>query len=196
MVSASGTLSTWFLKIYFKLNEPTGLCCDPVFVPVAVLQGRPGWHIECSAMAGAILGESMDIHGGGFDLRFPHHDNELAQSEVCDSAVQKSSSGPGFCHGLIPGRGSRAETERNSSKTFRQSGESVIGGSGSLEGNRKDFRTTDNQPELSPSYRDCAAFHVMFTFNISNVNKNTSLTSQQINMQVYAQIKSGVTGVH
>lgn len=48
----------------------------------AGFQGRPGWHIECSAMAGSILGESMDIHGGGFDLRFPHHDNELAQSEV------------------------------------------------------------------------------------------------------------------
>ncbi|KAM5138233.1 cysteine--tRNA ligase, cytoplasmic [Mantella aurantiaca] len=45
-------------------------------------QGRPGWHIECSAMAGSILGDSMDIHGGGFDLRFPHHDNELAQSEA------------------------------------------------------------------------------------------------------------------
>ncbi|XP_050809647.1 cysteine--tRNA ligase, cytoplasmic isoform X1 [Gopherus flavomarginatus] len=45
-------------------------------------KGRPGWHIECSAMAGTILGESMDIHGGGFDLRFPHHDNELAQSEA------------------------------------------------------------------------------------------------------------------
>ncbi|XP_007947463.1 cysteine--tRNA ligase, cytoplasmic [Orycteropus afer afer] len=45
-------------------------------------RGRPGWHIECSAMAGALLGASMDIHGGGFDLRFPHHDNELAQSEA------------------------------------------------------------------------------------------------------------------
>ncbi|XP_075423775.1 cysteine--tRNA ligase, cytoplasmic isoform X3 [Ascaphus truei] len=45
-------------------------------------KGRPGWHIECSAMAGSILGDSMDIHGGGFDLRFPHHDNELAQSEA------------------------------------------------------------------------------------------------------------------
>uniref|UniRef100_A0AAR2KQI5 Cysteine--tRNA ligase, cytoplasmic n=1 Tax=Pygocentrus nattereri TaxID=42514 RepID=A0AAR2KQI5_PYGNA len=45
-------------------------------------KGRPGWHIECSAMAGSILGASMDIHGGGFDLRFPHHDNELAQSEA------------------------------------------------------------------------------------------------------------------
>ncbi|XP_053720307.1 cysteine--tRNA ligase, cytoplasmic isoform X1 [Synchiropus splendidus] len=45
-------------------------------------KGRPGWHIECSAMAGSILGQSMDIHGGGFDLRFPHHENELAQSEA------------------------------------------------------------------------------------------------------------------
>eukprot|EP00158_Paraphelidium_tribonemae_P009891 Partr_v1_DN28990_c1_g1_i4_m25637 putative Cysteinyl-tRNA synthetase len=50
-------------------------------------QGRPGWHIECSAMAGAVLGDKMDIHSGGVDLCFPHHDNELAQSEAffqCD----------------------------------------------------------------------------------------------------------------
>lgn len=46
-------------------------------------QGRPGWHIECSAMSRAILGESFDIHGGGLDLLFPHHENELAQSECC-----------------------------------------------------------------------------------------------------------------
>ena len=44
--------------------------------------GRPGWHIECSAMASAILGSSIDIHTGGYDLKFPHHDNELAQSEA------------------------------------------------------------------------------------------------------------------
>jgi cysteinyl-tRNA synthetase len=43
-------------------------------------RGRPGWHIECSAMAGAHLGETIDIHGGGIDLLFPHHENELAQS--------------------------------------------------------------------------------------------------------------------
>ena len=43
--------------------------------------GRPGWHIECSAMACAILGEQFDIHGGGLDLQFPHHENEIAQSE-------------------------------------------------------------------------------------------------------------------
>ena len=44
--------------------------------------GRPGWHIECSVMASEILGESIDIHSGGVDLKFPHHDNELAQAEV------------------------------------------------------------------------------------------------------------------
>ncbi|NDH51018.1 MAG: cysteine--tRNA ligase [Betaproteobacteria bacterium] len=43
--------------------------------------GRPGWHIECSAMCGQTLGESVDIHGGGADLQFPHHENEIAQSE-------------------------------------------------------------------------------------------------------------------
>ena len=42
--------------------------------------GRPGWHLECSAMAGALLGETFDIHGGGIDLVFPHHENEIAQS--------------------------------------------------------------------------------------------------------------------
>lgn len=48
--------------------------------------GRPGWHIECSVMASDVLGSEMDIHSGGIDLAFPHHDNELAQSEAyyCD----------------------------------------------------------------------------------------------------------------
>ena len=44
-------------------------------------KGRPGWHIECSAMATKLLGDTLDIHGGGLDLTFPHHENELAQSE-------------------------------------------------------------------------------------------------------------------
>jgi len=44
-------------------------------------KGRPGWHIECSAMCGQTLGETIDIHGGGADLQFPHHENEIAQSE-------------------------------------------------------------------------------------------------------------------
>ena len=45
-------------------------------------QGRPGWHLECSAMAHAYLGEEFDIHGGGLDLIFPHHENEIAQSQA------------------------------------------------------------------------------------------------------------------
>ncbi len=45
--------------------------------------GRPGWHIECSAMSGRCLGDHFDIHGGGLDLQFPHHENEIAQSQGC-----------------------------------------------------------------------------------------------------------------
>ena len=47
----------------------------------AIGRGRPGWHIECSAMAMEYLGESFDLHAGGEDLIFPHHENEIAQSE-------------------------------------------------------------------------------------------------------------------
>ncbi|KAJ2233066.1 cysteinyl-tRNA synthetase [Coemansia sp. RSA 485] len=46
-------------------------------------EGRPGWHIECSVMASEILGSNIDLHTGGIDLTFPHHDNEIAQSEAC-----------------------------------------------------------------------------------------------------------------
>ena len=46
-------------------------------------KGRPGWHIECSAMSINCLGDHFDIHGGGLDLKFPHHENEIAQSEAC-----------------------------------------------------------------------------------------------------------------
>lgn len=49
-------------------------------------RGRPGWHIECSAMAGKYLGAAFDIHGGGVDLRFPHHENEQAQSRAAGQA--------------------------------------------------------------------------------------------------------------
>ncbi len=51
--------------------------------------GRPGWHLECSAMAHQYLGESFDIHGGGLDLIFPHHENEIAQSEAAGYAFAK-----------------------------------------------------------------------------------------------------------
>ena len=52
--------------------------------PSPFSEGRPGWHIECSAMARRFLGETIDIHGGGQDLIFPHHENEIAQSECCN----------------------------------------------------------------------------------------------------------------
>ncbi len=51
--------------------------------------GRPGWHIECSAMSRRYLGASFDIHGGGIDLRFPHHENELAQSTAAGDAFAR-----------------------------------------------------------------------------------------------------------
>lgn len=58
-----------------KAEEPASATWDSPWGP-----GRPGWHIECSAMARRYLGSEFDIHGGGLDLRFPHHENELAQS--------------------------------------------------------------------------------------------------------------------
>jgi len=59
-----------------KPDEPDDAKYDGPYGP-----GRPGWHIECSAMSCAVLGEHFDIHGGGMDLQFPHHENEIAQSE-------------------------------------------------------------------------------------------------------------------
>jgi cysteinyl-tRNA synthetase len=66
-----------------KPDEPADATWDSVYGP-----GRPGWHIECSAMACALLGDVFDLHGGGLDLQFPHHENEIAQSE--------GANGPGF----------------------------------------------------------------------------------------------------
>jgi len=60
-----------------KESEP-----DDAKWPSSFGPGRPGWHIECSAMCKALLGEQFDIHGGGQDLQFPHHENEIAQSEA------------------------------------------------------------------------------------------------------------------
>ncbi|WP_126424758.1 cysteine--tRNA ligase [Brevibacillus marinus] len=60
----------------WKAAKPGEICWDSPWG-----KGRPGWHIECSAMARKFLGETIDIHGGGSDLVFPHHENEIAQSE-------------------------------------------------------------------------------------------------------------------
>jgi cysteinyl-tRNA synthetase len=61
-----------------KKGEPEAMIFDSPWGP-----GRPGWHIECSAMSVKYLGETFDFHGGGMDLIFPHHENEIAQSESC-----------------------------------------------------------------------------------------------------------------
>jgi cysteinyl-tRNA synthetase len=66
-----------FSLIFFSLVKPGEPCWDS---PWGV--GRPGWHIECSAMASDLLGSNVDINCGGVDLKFPHHDNQLAQSEA------------------------------------------------------------------------------------------------------------------
>jgi cysteinyl-tRNA synthetase len=60
-------------------DEKLGAAWDAPFGP-----GRPGWHIECSAMSKRYLGETLDIHSGGIDLLFPHHENEIAQSEAAN----------------------------------------------------------------------------------------------------------------
>jgi len=64
-----------------KESEPEDAKWDAQALGYAFGKGRPGWHIECSAMSCKTLGETFDIHGGGADLQFPHHENEIAQSE-------------------------------------------------------------------------------------------------------------------
>ena len=65
--------------------------------------GRPGWHVECSAMATAVLGGALDIHAGGHDLKFPHHENEIAQAEAYHAA-DPAWGGPWAAHFLHTGR--------------------------------------------------------------------------------------------
>ncbi|MEL6829390.1 MAG: cysteine--tRNA ligase [Pseudomonadota bacterium] len=67
---------------FAKPNEPEDAIWDSPWG-----RGRPGWHIECSAMAAKHLGQTIDIHGGGIDLQFPHHENEIAQSECAHGAT-------------------------------------------------------------------------------------------------------------
>ncbi|MDP2138463.1 MAG: cysteine--tRNA ligase [Candidatus Didemnitutus sp.] len=55
--------------------------------PDGAAPGRPGWHIECSAMSKALLGDTIDLHSGGVDLLFPHHENEIAQSQCCNGTT-------------------------------------------------------------------------------------------------------------
>ncbi len=67
--------------VLWKAYDPTR--DGEIFWESALGKGRPGWHIECSAMATALLGDTLDLHVGGVDNIFPHHENEIAQSEAC-----------------------------------------------------------------------------------------------------------------
>jgi len=91
-------------------------------------KGRPGWHIECSAMSRKLLGETFDIHGGGLDLVFPHHENEVAQSECCHgkpmvtywthNGLLRASSATG----KVGGRGESASAAGEGGKMSRSKG--------------------------------------------------------------------------
>ena len=95
--------------------------------------GRPGWHIECSAMSHAILGETFDIHGGGLDLVFPHHENEIAQSESChDKPMAKYWMHNGLMRasnaGKVGGRSEREQADQQAGRKTRKISRSKGGG--------------------------------------------------------------------
>lgn len=79
--------------------------------------GRPGWHIECSAMAATILDQPFDIHGGGMDLKFPHHENEIAQSEA---AHDKTFANTWMHVGLLNVEGEKMSKSLNNFFTIRE----------------------------------------------------------------------------
>lgn len=103
--------------------------------------GRPGWHIECSAMSRRLLGKSFDIHGGGLDLMFPHHENEIAQSECCHgSPMAKYWMHNGLLRagdaGKVGGRGER-EAQTSSGKMSRSEGAGGLRGLISRQGGER-----------------------------------------------------------
>lgn len=87
-----------------KPGEPPEVTWDSPWGP-----GRPGWHIECSVMSTSLLGETIDIHGGGLDLKFPHHENELAQSE---SATGKTFARVWMHNGLLKLRSKEGKEDK------------------------------------------------------------------------------------
>lgn len=97
-------------------------------------KGRPGWHIECSAMSWALLGETFDIHGGGLDLVFPHHENELAQSQCRHGKpmvrywLHNGLLRRGEAAGKIGGRSDRAEEGGASDASAKMSRSAGAGG--------------------------------------------------------------------
>jgi cysteinyl-tRNA synthetase len=123
--------------------------------------GRPGWHIECSAMASATLGKQMDIHSGGIDLAFPHHDNELAQSEAYHKDSEKSQWVNYFLHmGHLSIQGSKMSKSLKNFTTIKAALERKDWTSRSLRiiflsGNWKDgIEITDELASAGASWED------------------------------------------
>ncbi len=101
--------------------------------------GRPGWHIECSAMSRRILGQTFDIHGGGLDLIFPHHENEIAQSECCHGeTMAKYWMHNGLLRAVEAGKvGGRGERERDEQESVQEAADKKLSrskGAGGLHG--------------------------------------------------------------
>lgn len=121
-------------------------------------KGRPGWHIECSAMASAKLGKQMDIHSGGIDLAFPHHDNELAQSEAYWDGTQWVNY---FIHmGHLSIQGSKMSKSLKNFTTIREALEKGTWNSRSLRivfllgGWREGIEITDDMVKASNAWEE------------------------------------------
>jgi cysteinyl-tRNA synthetase len=98
-------------KAATEVDERTGAAWDSPWG-----RGRPGWHLECSAMAMALLGETIDLHCGGVDLVFPHHEDEIAQSEAATGRPFSR----GWCHGeFLQVDGSKMAKRLGNSVTVR-----------------------------------------------------------------------------
>lgn len=113
--------------------------------------GRPGWHIECSAMSHEILGETFDIHGGGLDLMFPHHENERAQSSCCHGAPMVKY----WMHNGLMSAG-KGKVGGKSDRQASENGESALAGTetGQPDADQPDAGQPDGGGKISRSKGD------------------------------------------
>jgi len=102
--------------------------------------GRPGWHIECSAMSRKLLGETFDVHGGGLDLVFPHHENEIAQSQCCHGKpmakywMHNGLLRAGTASGKVGGRSEREQRPDDNSNTDVAGADGAAGADDAIRG--------------------------------------------------------------
>lgn len=162
-------------------------------------EGRPGWHIECSAMASDRLGRQMDIHSGGIDLAFPHHDNELAQSEAFYKDAKKSQWVNYFLHmGHLSIQGSKMSKSLKNFTTIRTALERKDWTSRSLRiifllGNWKDgIEITDELVSAGASWEDKVDNFFIKTRDLKKDDPKSNGASQQILEGVLREAKQRV----